>query len=308
MVSGILNLDKPSGPTSHGVVERVRELTGIRRVGHAGTLDPLATGVLLVCIGRPATRVVEYLVDEPKVYRTEAWLGATTDTFDAEGKVVSERPAGVSRDQVEEALKGFRGAIQQIPPMYSAVKHGGEPLYRLARRGIEVEREPRWVDIYRLQLVSWNPPRFTLELSCSSGTYVRALVHDLGQALECGAYVTGLTRLASGSFRLEDAVTLPTFAERAKEGRWPEMLVPVDRALAGRFPALHLDADTAGRLCSGQAVSGIDGGNLGEGMARAYGPEGRFLALVAHDPVQSTWRPRKVFVSPYPELDSVEED
>ncbi|MGD2177255.1 MAG: tRNA pseudouridine(55) synthase TruB [Anaerolineae bacterium] len=300
MPSGILNIDKPSGQTSHDVVARVRALTGIRRVGHAGTLDPLATGVLVVCVGRPATRVVEYLMDEPKTYRTEAWLGATTDTFDAEGEVVSERSVEVGRDAVEQALKRFRGLIQQIPPMYSAVKHGGKPLYRLARRGVEVEREPRRVGIHRLQLISWDPPRFTLEISCSPGTYVRVLVHDLGQELGCGAYVTGLTRLRSGGFRLEDALTLDAFAETAKEGRWPEMLCPVDRALAHRFPALHLDADKAGRLCSGQAVTGVDKGTKHAELARAYGPEGRFLALVAYDPAGRMWRPRKVFLSPYP--------
>jgi tRNA pseudouridine55 synthase len=308
MASGILNINKPSGQTSHDVVERVRALTGIRRVGHAGTLDPLATGVLLVCVGRPATRVVEYLVEETKVYRAEAWLGATTDTFDAEGKVVTEGPVEVGRDAVQQALKRFRGPIQQIPPMYSAVKHKGEPLYRLARRGVEVEREPRGVDIYRLQLVSWNPPRLTLEMACSPGTYVRVLIHDLGQELGCGAFMTGLTRVASGSFRLEDAVTLDTFAEMAKEGRWPEMLYPVDEALARRFPALHLDADTARRLCSGQAVTGIGTEDKRAELARAYGPEGRLLALVAYDPARHAWRPRKVFLSPYPGPRSVEGD
>ncbi|MGD9002618.1 MAG: tRNA pseudouridine(55) synthase TruB [Anaerolineae bacterium] len=308
MASGILNVDKPSGRTSHDVVERVRALTGIRRVGHAGTLDPLATGVLLVCVGRPATRVVEYLIDETKEYRTDAWLGATTDTFDAEGKVVSERPVEVGRDAVEQALTRFRGPIQQIPPMYSAVKYRGKPLYRLARRGVEVEREPRGVHIYRLQLVLWDPPQLTLEMSCSPGTYVRVLVHDLGQELGCGAHVTSLTRLASGSFRLEDAVTLDTFAERARHGRWPEMLYPVDKALARRFPALELDADAARRLCSGQAVTGIDREINSAELARVYGPEGRFLALAAYDPIKHAWCPRKVFVSPYPGQRSVESD
>jgi tRNA pseudouridine55 synthase len=308
MPSGILNINKPSGQTSHDVIERVRALTGIRRVGHAGTLDPLATGVLVVCVGRVATRVAEYLMDEPKTYRTEAWLGATTDTFDAEGQVVSEQPVEVSREAVEQALDGFRGSIQQIPPMYSAVKQGGKPLYRLARRGVEVEREPREVEIYRLHLIVWEPPRFTLEMSCSSGTYVRALVHDLGQELGCGAYVTDLTRLASGGFRVEDAVTMDSFIAAAKVGRWPEMLYPVDKALAHRFPALHLDADTARQLCSGQAVTEDDGVSKGPGLARAYGPQGRFLALAAYDPTREMWSPRKVFVSPYPGAFSGESD
>ena len=308
MTGGILNIDKPSGQTSHDVVEQIRALTGIRRVGHAGTLDPLATGVLVVCVGRAATRAVEYLMDEPKTYRTEAWLGATTDTFDAEGEVVSERPVEVGRDAVERALERFRGPIQQIPPMYSAVKRQGKPLYRLARRGVEVEREPRGVEIYRLQLIAWDPPQCTLEMSCSPGTYVRVVVHDLGQTLGCGAYVTGLTRIASGHFRLKDAVTMDAFAEAARAGRWPEMLFPVDKALAHRFPALHLDAETARRLCSGQAITEGHGGTKGPELARAYGPQGRFLALAAYDPARDLWSPRKVFISPYPGPCSGESD
>jgi tRNA pseudouridine55 synthase len=244
--------------------------------------------------------VAEYLMGEPKTYRTDARLGATTDTFDAEGDVVNERPVEVSRDAVEQALERFRGPIQQIPPMYSAVKHRGQPLYRLARRGVEVEREPREVDIYSLKLISWDPPRCTLEMTCSSGTYVRALVHDLGQELGCGAYVSGLTRLASGGFRLEDAVTLEAFAEAVKEGRWSEILYPVDKALAHRFPALRLDGDAARRLCSGLPIRATDKGIKCAQLARAYGPAGRFLALVVYDHAQGVWCPRKVFVSPYP--------
>jgi tRNA pseudouridine55 synthase len=308
MPSGILNIHKPSSQTSHDVVERVRVLTGIRRVGHAGTLDPLATGVLVVCVGRLATRVVEYLMDEPKTYRTDVCLGVTTDTFDAEGEIVSESPVAVERDAVERALQAFRGPIQQIPPMYSAVKHEGQPLYRLARRGLNVERRPRQVEIHRLELIAWDPPRCVLEMSCSPGTYVRALVHDLGQELQCGAHVVSLTRLSSGSFRLEDAVTLDALAAAAEEGRWPEMLYPVDEVLSRRFPALHLDADAARRLCSGQAIMRGDTRTAPAEIARVYGPHGRFLALAACDPSHDIWRPRKVFVSPYPEPRSVEND
>lgn len=301
MPGGILNIDKPAGQSSHDVVQRVRALTGIRRVGHAGSLDPLATGVLVVCVGRLATRVVEYLMDEPKVYRADACLGVTTDTFDAEGSVVNERAVTVDRGAVESALQRFQGPIQQIPPMYSAVKHGGTPLYRLARRGIEVERQPRAVEIYSVQLIAWDPPSCTLEMSCSPGTYVRVLVHDLGQELGCGAHVTGLIRLASGSFRLKDAISLDGFAEAVSEGHWTELLYAADGALAHRFPALRLDADAARRLCSGQAIK-TNARESGHGaLARVYGPEGRFLALAAYDPAYDTWAPRKVFVSPYPD-------
>jgi len=308
MTDGILNLNKPRGLTSHDVVDRVRALTGIRRVGHAGTLDPLATGVLLVCVGR-ATRVAEYLMAGQKVYRARVYLGITTDTYDAEGRVVAEAPAEVDRTQVEAALTRFRGKITQLPPVYSAVKHKGTPLHRLVRRGVEVQRlslKPRPVEIFRLELTAWDPPECTLEVTCSPGTYVRALAHDLGQALDCGAHITGLTRLASGDFRLEDAVTLEELAQAVAEGRWPDLLHPMDAALAC-FPALHLDADTARRLCSGQAVEvwgcegvGVEAGGGDEVacLGRAYGPGGTFLALVAYDPATGLWRPRKVFCSP----------
>jgi tRNA pseudouridine55 synthase len=317
MPDGILNLDKPRGPTSHDVVDRVRELTGIRRVGHAGTLDPLATGVLLVCIGK-ATRVSEYLMAGSKVYRARVRLGVATDTYDAEGQVVASAsvdPIKVGRAQVEAALTRFRGVIEQVPPMYSALKHEGKPLHRLARRGVEVERKPRRVEISRLELTEWEPPECTLEVTCSSGTYVRALAHDLGQALGCGAHLTGLVRLASGGFRLEDAVTLDAFARAAAKGLWADLLHSIDAALA-RFPALHLDADAARRLCSGQAVAAPPapaghpprdpstplragaGGTERGALARAYGPDGAFLALAAYDAASGTWRPRKVFYSP----------
>jgi len=300
MPSGILNIDKPLGKTSHDIVECVRELTNTRRVGHAGTLDPLATGVLLVCVGRSATRVAEFLMGEPKTYRADARLGVVTDTFDGEGEIVAESSVDSDRRDVEEALERFQGSIEQIPPMYSAVKYEGQPLYRLARQGVEVERSARQVEVTSLELVAWDPPECTLEMTCSAGTYVRVLVHDLGQVLGCGAYVTGLTRLASGKFRLEDAVTLDRFTQMAKEGRWSQLLSPIDEALADQFPALTLNADAAWRLCSGQAIEMGAKETDDEALVRMYGPEGRFLALASYDGDEGVWRPRKVFVSPYP--------
>jgi tRNA pseudouridine55 synthase len=306
MIDGILNLDKPRGPTSHDVVSRVRALTGVRRVGHTGTLDPLATGVLLVCIGR-TTRLSEYLMGGQKVYRARVRLGIATDTYDAEGQVVTESDVTVSREQVEAALGLFRGPIVQVPPLYSAIKHKGTPLHRLARQGIEAEQvlqsKARHVEISKLELTAWDPPECTLETTCSSGTYVRSLAHDLGQALGCGAHLTGLTRLASGRFRLEDAVTLEELARAAAQGRWADLLHPMDAALA-HFPALHLNADAAKRICSGQAVAmweyEIEGaeGDHEPGLARAYGPDGAFLALVGYDLDADVWRPRKVFGDP----------
>jgi tRNA pseudouridine55 synthase len=287
-MDGILNADKPRGLTSHDVVDRVRSVAGTRRVGHAGTLDPMATGVLLVCVGR-ATRVAEYLMASPKTYRARVRLGVTTDTYDAEGTVVEERPVDVDRRAVERALDRFRGPVLQVPPMYSALKRGGRRLYNLARQGVTVEREPRPVEIHRLELVEWASPGLVLEVTCSPGTYVRSLAHDLGREVGCGAHLTGLVRLASGDFRLEDAVGIDTLTRE----RLPSLLLPLDAAL-GRYPALHLDEEAAQAVRSGRAVEGPSlGGEIG--LARAYGPDGILLAVMVYRPGQGVWHPRKVF-------------
>lgn len=288
MIDGILNLDKPSGMTSHDVVAQMRTIADQRRVGHAGTLDPMATGVLLICLGR-ATRMSEYLMDSKKVYRARVYLGVTTDTYDAEGEMVATAPVTAGREDVEVALEGFRGEILQVPPMYSALKRDGEPLYRLARRGITVERPPRAVTIHRLEMTAWEPPELTLKLTCSRGTYVRSLAHDLGQALGCGGHLAGLIRLASGDFRVEDAAPL---ADVTPE-RLPELVLPLDAALRDR-PALHLNAAATRALRSGLPIPA--GPHPAEdSLARAYGPDGTFLAVVAHQETNDTWIPRKVF-------------
>lgn len=290
-MDGILNLNKPYGLTSHDVVDRIRRLAGQRQVGHAGTLDPLATGVLLVCLGR-ATRLAEFLMDSPKLYRAHVRLGITTDTYDAEGTVIAERPVEVSREDVERVLERFRGPILQVPPMFSALKKDGRPLYRLARRGETVDRAPRPVEIYRLDLVEWRPPDLILEVLCSPGTYIRSLAHDLGEALGCGAHLAGLVRLASGEFRLEDAVDL----EGLTRERLAEVLLPPDVALQ-RFPAFRLTPAEARAIGYGQDISdrwGFSG--QGEGkppLARAYGPDGALLAVLEFSG-RGTWHPKKV--------------
>ncbi|OGO42487.1 MAG: tRNA pseudouridine(55) synthase TruB, partial [Chloroflexi bacterium RBG_16_57_9] len=228
--SGILNIDKPAGMTSHDVVAAVRRAAQEQRVGHAGTLDPMATGVLLVCIGS-ATRIIEHLQAHPKTYRADIRLGMATDTYDAEGQVTYESPSfNVDRDQVEEALAGFRGIIQQVPPMYSALKRDGRPLYELARAGIEVEREPRTVEIFRLEITHWAPPVVQVEVQCSKGTYIRSLAHDLGQKLGVGGHLSGLVRLASGRFTLDRAESLTSVEDSFKNDFWMYLLHPLDEA------------------------------------------------------------------------------
>jgi tRNA pseudouridine55 synthase len=288
MIDGILNLNKPRDVTSHDAVSRVRAAADQRRVGHAGTLDPTATGVLLICLGR-ATRMAEYLVASHKLYRAQIRLGAITETYDSESPIIERRSVNVGREEVEEALEGFRGRILQVPPMYSALKHKGKPLYKLAREGVVVEREPRPVEIHRLELVRWKTPNLTLEVTCSPGTYIRSLAHDLGQALECGAYLAGLVRLASGAFRLEDAVAW----EDLTSDRLPSLVLPMDVALS-RYPAFHLDRDATRAVRLGQALP-AQSADQEKDLARAYGPDGEFLAVLEYLPDRNMWHPRKVF-------------
>ncbi|MBC7262413.1 MAG: tRNA pseudouridine(55) synthase TruB [Chloroflexi bacterium] len=287
---GILNINKPRGVTSHDVVARVRKITGQRKVGHAGTLDPLATGVLLLCLGQ-ATRVAEYLAASDKVYRTRLRLGISTDTYDAEGQITSQSKVAVSRDQVEQALQAFTGIQEQMPPMYSAIKRDGIPLYRLARRGQVVPRQMRKVEIHDIHLLIWEPPELEIEISCSKGTYIRSLVHDIGQRLGCGAHLMTLTRIASGQFRVEDAITLEELEQACARGTVVSLLHPLDMALQS-FPAVTVDLATERRIVSGQRVrlsNAIEGT-----LCRAYAADGRLLALLRLDR-EGLWQPHKVF-------------
>jgi len=288
-ISGILNIDKPAGMTSHDVVDRVRQMSGQRRVGHAGTLDPSATGVLVVCLGQ-ATRVAEYLMASDKVYRAEIRLGVSTDTHDAEGEVTATSEVCVGEEEVREALASFVGSIQQVPPMYSALKREGTPLYELARRGITVEREPRSVEIHNIELLDWSPPLLTIWVRCSSGTYIRALARDLGQKLGCGAHLQSLTRLASGHFSLEKATSLDELAETFAQGNWQELLHPLDEALLD-FEPMIVDAQTEERIRHGQRVQGPDS----PGLRRAYSQTGELIGILRYDSQTGLWQPKKVF-------------
>ena len=250
--SGVLNIDKPQGMTSHDVVARVRRLTGIRRVGHAGTLDPLATGVLLVCVG-PATRIVEYLQRGRKVYETTVRLGQETDTYDADGEIIAEKPVpDFSRTELERALDAFRGEITQTPPAYSAIKQNGQPLYKLARAGKAVDVPKRQVTIDAIDILSWEKPDLRLRITCSPGTYIRAIAHDLGQALGVGGHVLQLRRVASGSWRVEDAVTLADLEAAGED--WPRYLHGLRGALS-MLPPIVLSADLAYRFALGQRIA-----------------------------------------------------
>jgi tRNA pseudouridine55 synthase len=291
-VDGILNINKPAGMTSYGVVARVKRWSGERRVGHAGTLDPDATGVLPVCLGK-ATRVVEYIMGKPKTYLAVIELGAATDTYDASGAVTSRSDYScASRQLVEIALDSFRGEIRQTPPMYSAVKHDGRPLYALARAGATVERKSRPVTIHRLELVEWQSPQFTLEVECSRGTYIRALAHDLGQALGCGAHLKTLARTRYGPFDIKEAVPLAQLEEAFHLGDWQRFVHPVDFPLKD-YPAVVIEAEGETSMRNGQILHLGDACLADKNICRAYSMDGRFLGILRRL-TEETWQPEKV--------------
>jgi tRNA pseudouridine55 synthase len=298
---GILNVDKPAGLTSHDVVATVRRWSGQRKVGHAGTLDPKATGVLLVCLGS-ATRMSEYLVASPKTYHAGIYLGVSTTTDDAEGEVIRRAEVRVTATEIGAALQQFVGHVSQVPPVYSAIKRRGKRLYQLARQGIPVEAPAREVDIYALRLVEWAPPLASVQVHCGPGTYVRALARDLGEALGCGAHLAALRRTQSGRFTAEEAVSMTRLQKAFADGTVRELVHPPDAAVAG-LPALHLDEEMARRLAMGQQVEAGDGERRTvaedeEARARAYGPGEQFVAIVFRDRETGLWQPEKVFARP----------
>lgn len=293
---GLLNINKPAGPTSHDIVARVRRGTRVKKVGHAGTLDPMATGVLVVCLGA-ATRLSEYAMGSPKVYRAGVRFGVETDTYDAEGSVIAHHPTDdLTGARVAAALAQFQGTIRQVPPMYSAIKQGGKKLYELARQGQEVKRPAREVTITALRLAAWDAPLATLEVHCSPGTYIRSLAHDLGAALGVGAHLSSLERVASGSFTVAEAVDWAAFEQAMTDGRWRDHLLPPDRAVDD-LPALHVDAATADAIAHGMMFPASD--TLPEpALARVYGPDGGLLAIVERR--AERWKPHKVFAAREP--------
>ncbi len=298
-MDGILNIDKPPGKTSFDIVAEVKRLSGERRVGHAGTLDPMASGVLPVCLGR-GTRVFQFLADATKAYRAQIELGVATDTYDASGRVTCRGdPSGVSREQLETALASFRGSIQQTPPMYSAVKHQGKRLYQWARAGIEVERRSRLAKIYRLELTDWQPPVVTIEVECGKGTYIRSVAHDLGQVLGCGANLKSLIRLRCGLFDIRDAISVPQLEEAFRCGYWRHFVYPIDIVFL-HWAAMVVSDDTGLLLRNGRPLSlendAHSAWSSDENRCRVYTPDGCFLGVLRFNPERRQWQPEKVFL------------
>jgi tRNA pseudouridine55 synthase len=286
-MDGIINVLKPPGMTSFDVVAYIRKRAGGAKTGHAGTLDPAAAGVLPVCVGK-ATRLVEYMNEMRKLYRAEMLLGQETDTQDGTGRVVSEKPVNVSRDQVEEALNGFIGVSEQIPPMYSAVKVDGKKLYELARKGETVRRKARKIEVYGINIVDIYDNRVLFDIECSRGTYIRTICHDAGRELGCGAHMKFLLRKRVGPFTLENAHTLEELRDIGENS-----LLSPDEAVK-HFDKVIMPNNEAGLLINGRSVQ-LNGYKGSTGLVRVYNESGLFLAVGEVDRKGRILKPRKVF-------------
>ena len=276
-IDGVLVLDKPLGLSSNQALQQVRKLYRARKAGHCGSLDPLATGVLPICLGE-ATKFSSYLLGADKTYRAGCRLGQTTTTGDAEGELLVTARVQVDETRIRQVLEQFVGEIEQIPPMYSALKHQGQRLYQLAREGREVEREPRRITIYDLTLLDFSDDSLSLEVRCSKGTYIRTLAEDIGAALECGAHLSALRRTAVANFCMQDAVTIERLQDLAQQGtgRLDELLLPVNAALT-QFPELELDSASCTDICQGKRVHA--GHPRAPGLYRLVSGEGLFIGL-----------------------------
>ncbi len=320
-MDGLLLIDKPAGMTSHDVVARARRWTRIRQIGHAGTLDPMATGLLVLCLGH-AVRLSEYLLGKDKTYTGRIKLGERTTTDDAEGEIIERRNPHVTAEDLARVTPAFIGEILQTPPQYSAIQVQGRRAYKLARQGEQVDLSPRRVTIHELTLRPVIDPltaplvhELEFLVTCSAGTYIRALARDIGETLGCGAHLAALRRVRSGSFTLADALTLEQLEQAARAGTLAQHVLPADRAVAD-MPRCDLDDDTAHRLQMGQFVTGAlkfaqaaDAGHSernGPGvMCRVYDGQGRFVALGIYDPGRALLKPAKVFEQPRPVADAI---
>lgn len=272
-MNGILLIDKEPDWTSNDVVAKLKGILHQRRIGHSGTLDPMATGLLVVFVGR-ATRAVEFAEGHDKRYLASLRLGIDTDTQDTSGTVLERRPVSVNRDELEAALNNFKGELEQIPPMYSAIKHKGRPLYEIARKGGQVERKARKITVYDISVTGEQEGDYLLDIRCSKGTYVRTLCHDLGQALGCGGCMSSLRRVEAGQFKVENAYKLCRVQEYADMDRAEELLLPVD-TLFQQLGSCTVNADQEKKLrCGNEVVMDIAAGDY-----RVYSAGGEFLML-----------------------------
>lgn len=287
---GIMVVDKPVGPTSHQIVSMVRRGTGIRKVGHAGTLDPRASGVLVLCLGA-ATRLSEYLSTSSKCYEAVIRFGVSTETYDAEGRITRETNTTPTLKELEAVLDEFRGDIKQIPPPYSAIKVKGKKAYELARAGKKIDLEPRDVTIYELKILSYEKPDLSVSIECSAGTYIRSLAHDIGEKLSTGAHLAELRRTKAGPFTIDDAEPLPKLEVGFVTEKWEKYVLPATDALPD-LPEIEVNGEELDLLQNGHRIPReMDWDDI----AKAIGPDGDLVAIL--EPVQDPdeWHPSKVF-------------
>ena len=294
-IHGVFLLDKPQGMSSNDIMQKVKRIFQANKAGHTGALDPLATGMLPICLGE-ATKFSQFLLDADKRYLVTAKLGERTDTSDAEGQIVETHEVKVKTPEILTALEQFRGDILQVPTMFSALKHNGKPLYEYARQGITVEREARPITIFELNFIEYNAPYLTLEVHCSKGTYIRTLVDDLGEALGCGAHVTMLRRTAVADYPTEkmlDWHTLQSLAEQQDLALLDALLLPMDTSVA-KLPALTLNENQTQGIGFGQRIK-FDNPNRLQGQVRLFSYENRFLGVAVIDE-NNVIRPQRLVV------------
>ena len=289
-ISGVMVVDKPTEMTSHDVIMVLRKGTGLRRIGHTGTLDPKASGVLVVLFG-PAVRLSEYLLASKKRYDAGIMLGAVSDTYDSEGIITS---TGVTMDitekMIQDQIKGFLGKSEQYPPSYSAIKVKGQPAYKLARQGTPVELKPRPIEIFSFDLLEYTPPSISADIFCSSGTYIRSIANDLGNRLGCGAYLSSLRRTMCGDFTLRDAIPLAEIQKSFREGYWYQYLIPASELLRD-FQTITLEADKEIDIRHGKRIPAE---NATSHFAKAVSAQGELLAILEQCEETHEWKPKKV--------------
>ena len=296
-IDGIINVTKPSGLTSMDVVRRIKRACNQKRVGHGGTLDPLATGVIPICIGQ-ATRMMEYLLGSRKQYLAVIKLGIETDSYDSEGEIVDCKDAtGITEGDIFNAISHFRGKFQQTPPMYSAIKKDGKRLYHLARSGVHIERDGREVELYQANITSWAGANLSIEIECGKGFYVRSLAHDLGHILDVGGHITKLERTRVGAFSINQAVSIEEVEESFKAGTWPDIVQAMDIAVL-QLPAIVVHPTAVQMLRNGrQIATNTIPATSTTGLHRVYSTDGSFVALATFSTAEGLWQPHKVFTS-----------
>jgi len=294
---GVLNINKPKDLTSMDIVRTIKRVTGVRKIGHAGTLDPLATGVLPICLGQ-ATRIMEDILNKKKIYRTNIHFGVTTNTYDLEGEILSNKDVNNTIDcnTIKSEITKFIGEIDQIPPMYSALRIKGQRLYELARKGIILDLKPRKVKVYSIKILKWNSPFLTLDIACGKGFYVRSFAHDLGEVLGCGAHINSLTRLQNGIFSLESSINIEQFKDRVENDNWTNLLYSIDTVLDD-LPKITVQYDVEKIIKNGNILpDNIYENNVPDGTkCKVYNLEGKFIGLIIFHEDLNKWTSYKNF-------------